>query len=121
MILDDRPHKLQYLITAPGYEDKNGDYHQGESRWEGDIPCRNVPAGKAEQKQFEDGAVRTYSATIRLDAECREFTVGDRVKLFLSRDIVRECEVKGFIVINYMRNYGYKNDDTCKSDRHPYQ
>ena len=44
MILDDRPHKLQYLITAPGYEDKNGDYHQGESRWEGDIPCRNVPA-----------------------------------------------------------------------------
>ena len=63
---------------------------------EGDIPCRNVPAGKAEQKQFEDGAVRTYSATIRLDAECREFTVGDRVKLFLSRDIVRECEVKGF-------------------------
>ena len=109
MILDDRPHKLQYLITAPGYEDKNGDYHQGESRWEGDIPCRNVPAGKAEQKQFEDGAVRTYSATIRLDAECREFTVGDRVRS------------KGFIVINYMRNYGYKNDDTCKSDRHPYQ
>lgn len=51
---------------------------------------------KAEQKQFEDGAVRTYSATIRLDAECREFTVGDRVKLFLSGDIVRECEVKGF-------------------------
>ena len=96
MILDDRPHKLQYLITAPGYEDKNGDYHQGESRWEGDIPCRNVPAGKAEQKQFEDGAVRPYSATIRLDAECREFTVGDRVKLFLSGDIVRECEVKGF-------------------------
>lgn len=60
------------------------------------IPCRNVPAGKAEQKQFEDGAVRTYSATIRLDAECREFTVGDHVKLFLSGDIVRECEVKGF-------------------------
>ena len=28
MILDDRPHKLQYLITAPGYEDKNGDYHR---------------------------------------------------------------------------------------------
>jgi hypothetical protein len=52
MILDDRPHKLQYLITAPGYEDKNGDYHQGESRWEGDIPCRNVPAGKAEQSNL---------------------------------------------------------------------
>lgn len=30
------------------------------------------------------------------DAECREFTVGDHVKLFLSGDIVRECEVKGF-------------------------
>ena len=47
MILDDRPHKLQYLITTPGYEDKNGDYHQGESRWEGDIPCRPEKLNKS--------------------------------------------------------------------------
>ena len=90
MILDDRPHKLQYLITAPGYEDKNGDYHQGESRWEGDIPCRNVPAGKAEQKQFEDGAVRTYSATISPDRNnfTRSPTVNSRHSA--SRRIVAE-------------------------------
>lgn len=84
------------LLPLPVTKTRTAITTGGESRWEGDIPCRNVPAGKAEQKQFEDGAVRTYSATIRLDAECREFTVGDRVKLFLSGDIVRECEVKGF-------------------------
>lgn len=46
MIIDDRPNRLQYLTITPGYEDGNGDYHQGESKWEGDIPCRNVPVGK---------------------------------------------------------------------------
>ena len=65
MIIDDRPNRLQYLTITPGYEDGNGDYHQGESKWEGDIPCRNVPAGKAEQRQFEDGVVRTYSSVVR--------------------------------------------------------
>lgn len=96
MIIDDRPNRLQYLTITPGYEDGNGDYHQGESKWEGDIPCRNVPAGKAEQRQFEDGVIRTYSSVVRLDADCREFSIGEKVRLFLLGGIVRECEVKGF-------------------------
>lgn len=96
MILDDRPHRLQYLVTTPGYEDDNGDYHEGESHYEGDIPCRNVPSGKAEEREFEDGVVRTYSSIIRLNADCREFAIGERVRLFLLDGTVRECEVKGF-------------------------
>ena len=96
MILDDRPHRLQYLVANPGYEDDNGDYHEGESHYEGDIPCRNVPSGKAEEREFEDGVVRTYSSVVRLDADCREFSIGERVKLFLLNGIVREYEVKGF-------------------------
>lgn len=96
MILDDRPHRLQYQIVSPGHEDENGDFHEGESYWSECIPCRNIPAGKAEERQFEDGVVRKYSATVRLDADCREFSVGERVKLFLLGGIVRECEVKGF-------------------------
>jgi len=96
MILDYRPHKLQYLVTTPGYEDENGDYHEGESHWEGDISCRYVPSGKAEEREFEDGVVRKYSAVVRLDADCRGFAIGDRVKLSLLGGIERECEVKGF-------------------------
>ncbi len=96
MILDDRPHRLQYLSITQGYEDENGDYHEGESQWVGDIPCRNVPTGRAEQKEFEDGVVRFYSSVVRLDPDCREFSIGERVKLFLLGGIVRECEVKGF-------------------------
>lgn len=96
MILDDRPHRLQYEVTTPGYEDDNGDYHPGESHYEGDIPCRNVPSGKAEEREFEDGVVRTYSSVIRLDADCREFSIGDMVKLFLLEGVEREYEVKGF-------------------------
>lgn len=96
MILDDRPHRLQYQVTTPGYEDENGDYHQGESHYEGDIPCRNVPSGKAEERTFEDGIVRKYSAVVRLDANCREFTIGERVKLILLGRVEREYDVKGF-------------------------
>lgn len=96
MILDDRPHRLQYLVTIPGYEDENGDYHQGESCYKGDIPCRHVPSGKAEEKEFEDGVVKKYSAIIRLDTDCREFAIDDKVKLFLLGDIEREYKVKGF-------------------------
>ena len=96
MILDDRPHRLQYLSTTQGYEDENGDYHEGESRWIGDIPCRNVPAGRAEQKEFEDGVVRFYSSIVQLDANCREFSIGEKVRLLLLGSVIRDCEVKGF-------------------------
>lgn len=96
MILDDRPHKLKYLVTTLGYEDDNGDYHEGESHYEGDIPCRHVSSGKAEEKEFEDGVVRKYSAIIRLDADCRGFAIDDKVKLFLLGGIEREYKVKGF-------------------------
>lgn len=96
MILDDRPHTLQYLVSQDGYEDENGDYHPGESHWDGDVPCREVPAGRTEEKKFEDGVVRKYSSIIRLDSDCREFNVGDKVKVSILKGIVREYEVKGF-------------------------
>lgn len=96
MILDDRPHRLQYQVSTGGYEDANGDYHPGTSEFVGDIPCRNVPSGKSEEREFEDGVVRTYSSVVRLDADCREFSIGDRVKLLLHGEVTREYEVKGF-------------------------
>lgn len=96
MILDDRPHRLQYLVTTEGYEDENGDYHPGESYFDGNIECRAVPSsGKADEKQFEDGVVRRYSYTVYMDVDCKEFNIGDRVG-FVLEGIEKVYEVKGF-------------------------
>ena len=60
------PHRLQYLVAVPGYEDENGNYHAGSSEWKGSIPCDAVPSGKAEERKFEDGVVRRTHTTPRL-------------------------------------------------------
>lgn len=88
-------HRMQYLEASDGYEDENGDYHAGESRWAGDIPCDAVPAGKAEEKEFEDGVVRSYSYTVYALPDCRTFTIGDRVKISFGQT-EREFTIKGF-------------------------
>ncbi len=95
-VMDFKPHCLQYLVSEPGYEDDNGDYHPGESHWECCIPCDAVPNGKAEEREFEDGVVRKYAYTVCLPAYCRTFTIGDRVKIMLLGGVEREFEVKGF-------------------------
>lgn len=95
-VLNPKPHRLTYLVTEPGHEDTDGDYHPGESRWEGDIPCDAVPAGKATEREFEDGVVRSYSYTVYLPSDSRTFTTGDRVKVSLLGGIERKFTVKGF-------------------------
>lgn len=95
-VFNKNPHQLSYLVTTSGYEDDNGDYHEGENHWEGCMPCDAVSAGKAEEKEFEDGVVRSYSYTVYLPSDCRTFTIGDRVKLGLIGGIQKEFEVKGF-------------------------
>ena len=94
-VLDIKPHRLSYLVAGEGYEDENGDYHEGESHWEGEIECDAVPKGAAVEKEFEDGVVRTYSHEVYLPADCRDFCIGDRIRIdLLGCD--REGTVKGF-------------------------
>lgn len=96
-VLNRNTHRLQYLVSTSGYEDENGDYHPGEDHWEGDIPCDAVPSGRSDEKEFEDGVTRKYSYEVyNLPPDCRNFTIGDRVKLILLGGIEREFEVKGF-------------------------
>lgn len=97
MILDVKPHKISYLTASAGYEDENGDYHEGGNTWSEWEPCNAVPSGKANEKQFEDGVVRQYSYTVGLSPDCHEFAIGDKVKLLLTGDAPeRTYEVKGF-------------------------
>lgn len=90
-----KKHRLWYLVREEGYEDENGDYHEGSSEWRGYIPCNAVPAGKAAERTFEDGVVRAYSYTVNLEAGV-DFSIGDRVKIEMLNGEVREFGVKGF-------------------------
>lgn len=90
------PHTLSYLVASEGYEDDNGDWHEGESGWSEPIKCHAVPAGKANEITFADGTTSTYSYTVgRLAPDCREFQIGEKVKLNVL-GIEREFTVKGF-------------------------
>lgn len=96
-VLNLKPHTLRYLIVSDGYEEENGDYHEGESLWsEISIPCDVVPAGKANEVAFEDGVVKTYSYIVYLSKDCIDFKLGDRIKICLFGETEREFEVKGF-------------------------
>lgn len=96
-VINPIPHLLSYLITSEGYEDDNGDWHEGESsQWSDPIACHAVPAGSANEIVYEDGSVSTYTYTIgRLKADCREFKIGEEVKLYVD-GVERRFTVKGF-------------------------
>lgn len=95
-VLDIKPHLLSYFVTEPGYEDDNGDYHEGKSGWSEPLECHAVPAGRANEITFADGQTATYTYTVgRLSPDCREFKVGDDVRLDVN-GIVRKFQVKGF-------------------------
>lgn len=90
------PHTFSILEVRDGYEDDNGDWHEGESAWSGEMPCHAVAAGSSNIISFVDGENVTYSYTIgRLDPKCREFKVGEKIRLNIE-GIIREFTVKGF-------------------------
>lgn len=88
--------RLSYLVTAPGHEDENGDYHSGETRWESDIECNVVPVGSANEIKFDDGSVKVCAYTVSLPTDCKHFSIGDRVRIKMLDGNMREFEVKDF-------------------------
>ena len=95
-VIDLKPHSLSFLVSLPGYEDDNGDWHNGTEEWSEPLECHAVPAGRANQLSYEDGTVATYTFTVgRLDKDCREFQIGEKVKLnCLGKEYL--LTVKGF-------------------------
>lgn len=88
---------MSYLVAQPGYEDGNGDYHPGEQSWEGEIKCGYTPAGEANELKFEDGSTKVYSYTVTLPRDCRDFAIGDRVRLLMLNGQIQEFTVKSFL------------------------
>jgi len=96
-VLNFLAHKLYCQLVTEGYEDDNGDYHEGEKSWEEYCMCDIVPAGRANTITTPDGNVFTYSYTIsNLPYNSRDFEVGEKVKIaFFGKDEV-VFTIKGF-------------------------
>ena len=84
MIPNFRPHILQYQVIIEGYEDYLGDYHPGTSFFE------------ANQMTFEDGKVYVYQYVVYLNQNCREFKIGDVIRLLNNGCVIAEKQVQGF-------------------------
>lgn len=98
MLVSFRPHRLQYQVTTEGYQDENGDYHEGESHFEGDIPCRYEPnGGEAKVYVFDDGTTSVYRYIVYLNNNCKNFKYNDVIKLFdkNGKEII-QAKVLGF-------------------------
>jgi len=96
-VLKFKSHRLYYYDLSEGYEDDNGDYHKGEQTINPrPLECDAVPAGKADERTFEDGKVRKYSFTCYLKPNVREFQIGEKVRLE-RHGKTYEFEVKGYM------------------------
>lgn len=95
-VIEFKSHLLSYRVITDGYEDDNGDWHEGSESWSEPMECHAVPNGRANEITFADGTTSTYSYTVgRLSPDCREFKIGEDVKLNIL-GIEREFQVKGF-------------------------
>lgn len=97
-LLDFAAHTLDYLHVTDGYEDDNGDYVEGSEEWvENYCKCDIVPAGKANVITIPDGSAKNYSYTIyNLPRACRDFEYGDKIRVKLFGNEVKEFVVLGF-------------------------
>ncbi|MCM1361755.1 MAG: hypothetical protein NC235_07620 [Clostridiales bacterium] len=94
------PYVLRYKIVETMIDDLGNpvSYEQ----WSDDIECDVVPAGRANERTFEDGERRTYSYTIYLKNDCPDFALGQSIELcrrYGKEDEVKkqEYEVLGFV------------------------
>ena len=97
-VLDMSPHTLYYQEVTDGYEDDNGDYHEGESKWVKLGKCDIVPAGKSNEKILPNGngVIDTYSYTVYLSKDVREFKYGEKIRISIFNKEPKEFAVKGF-------------------------
>lgn len=93
---DLRPHRIALLTQTEGYEDSNGDWHEGKTLQGEWMACHAVPGGPASCATFPDGTIFSYSYAISgLAPDCPEFGIGQKIRLDL-HGTERDYEVKGF-------------------------
>lgn len=100
-MLNFRPHKLQVVTSSGGGLNEDG-VPLPDTQTTEEMPCRIVPNGSAQQIKFDDGTAHIYSFSVYLNQDCREFTIGEKVKLIgLDGEIPNDKEFK---VLGFFRN-----------------
>ena len=96
-LVNGAPCFLRYKSQANASTDADGNPVEGEATWSESIPCDAVPAGKANERVFEDGVKRSYSHTIYLKKDCPDFTYGQTIELrYANSDTATRHSVLGF-------------------------
>ena len=95
-VLKRNPDTLSYLVIQEAYEDENGDFHEGNQYWEGEIRCDAVSNSKAQKISFVDGTKYEYAYEVHLPHNVREFRVGEKVKILFYAGREIEFVVQGF-------------------------
>lgn len=97
-MLNLRPHILKAVTFVSGGKDSFG-RPLPDTETVTEIPCRIESNGSASQVHYEDGVAHNYSFMVYLNNDCREFHVGDKVRLSGldgNIDSDKEYEVLGF-------------------------
>lgn len=95
-VLKRNPDTLSYLVVRKAYTDERGDFHQGETIWQGEIRCDAVSNSRAKTIKFHDGTKYEYSYEVHLPHDVREFQVGENVRIQFFDKSIKEFEVQGF-------------------------
>ncbi|MDD3404971.1 MAG: hypothetical protein PHH23_01715 [Paludibacteraceae bacterium] len=91
-----RPHILEFGAIVPGHEAENGDYIGETIIYQGNMPCRAVSNGKATSIALEDGTSFTYQYVVYLNQNCREFEIGEQVRIRQGLRLIIDGRVQGF-------------------------
>lgn len=93
-----RPHIILYRQASAGSTDENGIWQEGSNSFEGNIPCRAKSNGRARAIVLPDGQSYVYSYIVYLDADVRDFPIGEfiRVQDEVGNIIINEKQVQGF-------------------------
>lgn len=80
-VLELKANTIQVQEMAEGYVADNGDYIIGTTKWSRTYKCDAVPAGTAKEISLGDGYSRKYAFTCYLNPKCRDFQIGQKVKV----------------------------------------
>lgn len=80
-VLELKPNTIQVKDVTEGYVADNGDYIEGTSKWSMMYKCDAVPASTANEISLGDGYTRKYSFTCYLNPKCRDFELGQKIRL----------------------------------------
>lgn len=78
-VLNFSPDILQRIHRGEGYEDENGDYHEGKTTYCNPIRCSSKSNSKANVVKIDKGEDVTYSYEIMLPKGVKPFEYGEIV------------------------------------------